>query len=147
MRSRQILCPTDFSETASHALSYAVEMAALYGVNLRILHVASEPFGVHNYGISVRSDHELEQQLYADAHSKLDHIKQQLREQLPPNSKVESQIRVGGVERQILADAESNDVGMIVIACHGHTGIDHMLSSNVAEGVANRAKCPVLVVK
>lgn len=32
MRSGQILWPTDFSETAAHALRYAIEMANLYHV-------------------------------------------------------------------------------------------------------------------
>ncbi|MCG9695751.1 universal stress protein [Shewanella sp. Isolate11] len=147
MRTQQILCPTDFSETASHALTYAIEMANLYGVNLRILHVASEPYGTHNYGISVHSDHEIEDKMFAYAHGRLDKMMQEALSKLNPGLKVESQIRVGGVLGQILIDAESCKVGMIVIASHGHTGLSHLLNSNVAEAVANKAKCPVLVVK
>jgi universal stress protein A len=49
MRSKTILWPTDFSETASHALQYAIEMANLYNVGIRILHVVDQPFGDENY--------------------------------------------------------------------------------------------------
>lgn len=38
MRTRNILWPTDFSDTASHALRYAIEMANLYQVGIPELH-------------------------------------------------------------------------------------------------------------
>jgi nucleotide-binding universal stress UspA family protein len=147
MRTRQILCPTDFSETASHALVYAIEVASLYGVDLRIIHVVSEPYSVHNYGIVVESDEELEQHLYAYANGKLDQIVQETQAKMPVGLKVQSQVRAGGVLGQIILDAEENDVGMIVIASHGHTGLAHLLNPSVAEALANKAKCPVMVVK
>ncbi|QYK00782.1 universal stress protein [Shewanella psychrotolerans] len=147
MRTRQILCPTDFSETASHALGYAVEMASLYGVDLRIIHVVSEPYGAHNYGIIVESDEELEQHLHAYANGKLEQIVQDAQKSMPAGLKVIGQVRAGGVLGQLILDAEENDVGMIVIASHGHTGLSHLLNPSVAEALANKAKCPVMVVK
>ncbi|MFV7771768.1 universal stress protein [Shewanella marisflavi] len=147
MRTRQILCPTDFSETASHALGYAIEMATLYGVDLRIVHVVSEPYGAHNYGIVVESNEELEQHLHAYANGKLGEVVREAKIKMPPNLKVLSEVRSGGVLGQILLDAEQHDVGMIVIASHGHTGLAHLLNPSVAEELANKAKCPVMVVK
>ncbi|ABO24966.1 universal stress protein [Shewanella loihica] len=147
MRTRQILCPTDFSETASHALGYAIEMATLYGVDLRIVHVVSEPYGAHNYGIVVESNEELEQHLHAYANGKLGEIVRDAQIRMPPHLKVRSEVRTGGVLGQILLDAEENDVGMIVVASHGHTGLAHLLNPSVAEELANKAKCPVMVVK
>ncbi|MCG9713383.1 universal stress protein [Shewanella insulae] len=147
MRTRQILCPTDFSETASHALGYAIEMATLYGVDLRIVHVVSEPYGAHNYGIVVESQEELEQHLHAYANGKLGEIVRDAQIKMPPHLKVHSEVRTGGVLGQILLDAEEYDVGMIVIASHAHTGLTHLLNPSVAEELANKAKCPVMVVK
>jgi nucleotide-binding universal stress UspA family protein len=41
MSFKHVLVPTDFSEPANHALSYAVEEAALHGASVTLLHVQS----------------------------------------------------------------------------------------------------------
>ncbi|EDQ00909.1 universal stress protein [Shewanella benthica] len=147
MRTRHILCPTDFSETASHALGYAVEMANLYAVDIRLLNVISLPYGAPDFGIVIDSPAELLQDQEAYADEKMKKMVAEVREQMPSGLLVHTNIRSGGVLAQILEEAEEREVGMIVIASHGHTGISHMLSPNVAEAVANQALCPVLVVK
>ena len=147
MRTRHILCPTDFSETASNALGYAVEMANLYAVDIRLLNVISLPYGAPDFGIVVDSPAELLQDQEAYADEKMKKMVSEVREQMPTGLLVHTNIRSGGVLAQILEEAEEREVGMIVIASHGHTGISHMLSPNVAEAVANQALCPVLVVK
>lgn len=143
MRTRQILCPTDFSETASHALKYAIEMANLYHVGLRIVHVIEQPLGVDNYQMLVITPEELAQSMEDSA---AENMKQLLTE-LKSDLSVESVIRHGSATEQILKEAEVSEAGMIVIASHGRTGLSHFLHTNVAEAVANRAECPVLVVK
>ncbi|MCL1051519.1 universal stress protein [Shewanella abyssi] len=147
MRTRQILCPTDFSITASHALNYAVEMANLYGVSVRLLHVMSEPFSEHHYGIAVESAAELEQQVTSFATESLQKIQLEVQQELNPGLTVKTVIRTGVVLKEILAEAELGEIGMIVIASHGRQGISHLLNPNIGEGLANKAKCPVLVVK
>lgn len=147
MRTRHILCPIDFSETSSHALGYAVEMANLYAVDIRLLNVVSLPFITPDISIVVDSPADLlhDQQAYAD--EKMKEIVSEVREQMPKGLMVHTNIRSGGVLAQILEEAEECEVGMIVIASHGHTGLSHLLNPNIAEALANQAKCPVLVVK
>ena len=41
----RVLCPTDFSEFSTAALSYAAALAASYGSAIRILHVLT-PFPI-----------------------------------------------------------------------------------------------------
>lgn len=143
MRTRQILCPTDFSETASHALRYAIEMANFYHVGFRLLHVIDQPYGDANFQILAITPEELAQNMEEDAAENMRQLLAKLKSELS----IETVIRRGVPVEQILEEAEENDVGMIVMACHGRTGISHFLHTNVAEGVANGAKCPVLVVK
>ncbi|ABV88669.1 universal stress protein [Shewanella pealeana] len=147
MRTRQILCPTDFSLTASHALSYAIEMANLYGVSLRLVHVMSEPFSEHHYGIAVESVEQLDRQIETAANENLEKIEQQILQELNHGLTVKTVLRKGDVLDEILAEAEVGQIGMIVIASHGRKGIAHLLNPNIAETLANKAKCPVLVVK
>ncbi|ACJ27856.1 UspA (Universal stress protein) [Shewanella piezotolerans WP3] len=143
MRTRQILCPTDFSETASHALKYAIEMANLYHVGLRLVHVIDQPVGLENYQILTVTPEELAKSMEDNAAEQMHALLAELNSELS----VESVIRHGVASEQILKEAESSEAGMIVIASHGRTGLSHFLATNVAEAVANRAKCPVLVVK
>ncbi|WP_445772719.1 universal stress protein [Shewanella sp.] len=143
MRTRNILWPTDFSDTASHALRYAIEMANLYNVGIRILHVVDQPLGDENYMVLAITPEELAKTM-EDAAAKQMH---ELLAQLKTDLKIETVIRRGDAVTEILAEANSDDIGMVVIASHGRTGLAHFLHDNVAEEVANKAKCPVLVVK
>ncbi|AZG37228.1 MAG: universal stress protein [Shewanella psychromarinicola] len=143
MRTRNILWPTDFSDTSSHALSYAIEMANLYKVGIRIVHVVDQPFGDENYMILAVTPEELAKTMEAAAAKKMHDLLGQLNTDL----KIETVIRRGDAIAEILAEANSGDIGMVVIASHGRSGLSHFLNDNVAETIANKATCPVLVVK
>ena len=123
MRTRNILWPTDFSDTASHALRYALEMANLYQVGIRILHVVDQPFGDENYMVLAITPEELAKSMEDAAASKMHELLGQLNTKL----KIETVIRRGDAIDEILAEANSGDIGMVVIA--------------------SKAECPVLVVK
>ena len=143
MRTLNILWPTDFSDTASHALRYAVEMANLYQVGIRILHVIEQPVGDENYMLLAITPEELAQSMEEVAASRMNELLGQLNTEL----KIETVIRHGNAIAEILAEANSGDIGMVVIASHGRSGISHFLNENVAESITNKAECPVLVVK
>lgn len=55
-----------------------------------------------------------------------------------------SQVGIPRVE--ILAVAEEWEADLIILGTHGRTGFDHFISGSVAEGVARRSLCPVLIV-
>ncbi|MBB1317920.1 universal stress protein [Shewanella sp. SR43-4] len=143
MRTRNILWPTDFSDTASHALRYAIEMANLYQVGIRIVHVVDQPFGDENYMVLAITPEELAKSMEEAAASRM----HELLGQLNTNLKIETVIRRGDAITEILAEANKGDIGMVVIASHGRSGLAHFLHDNVAEAIANKADCPVLVVK
>lgn len=143
MRTGQILWPTDFSETAAHALRYAIEMANLYHVGLKILHVVEQPIGDENFIILAITPEELAKSMEDAAATKMKALLAGLKTELP----ITTLIRRGEPVEQILEEAKGKDIGMVVIASHGRTGISHFLHTNVAEEVANSAPCPVLVVK
>jgi universal stress protein A len=143
MRKGQILWPTDFSETAAHALRYAIEMANLYNVGLKILHVVEQPIGDENFMILSITPEELAKSMEDAAANKMQALLEKLKTDLP----ISTLIRRGDPVDQILEEANGKDIGMVVIASHGRSGISHFLHTNVAEAVANGAVCPVLVVK
>ena len=38
-------------------------------------------------------------------------------------------------------------VAMIVVATHGHSGVEHMLFGSTADRIVRNARCPVLTVR
>ncbi|MGL5391153.1 MAG: universal stress protein, partial [Shewanella sp.] len=117
MRTQDILCPTDFSATAERSLHYAVEMANLYQVNIRLLHVTSPVKSAHWYGIAVDTPAALEQQLTEFVDTKLQSLQQQMQGGLAPGLMVHPVVRHGHASEEIVAEAAN--AGMVVIASHG----------------------------
>jgi nucleotide-binding universal stress UspA family protein len=54
--------------------------------------------------------------------------------------------QMGNPRLEILATAEEWKADLIILGTHGRTGFDHFISGSVAEGVARRSLCPVLIV-
>lgn len=54
--------------------------------------------------------------------------------------------QMGNPRFEILATAEEWKADLIILGTHGRTGFDHFISGSVAEGVARRSLCPVLIV-
>jgi len=145
MRTQEVLCPTDFSATAAHALKYAVEMANFYQVNIRLLHVTSPSRSAHFYGVAVETPASLEEALATFVEAKMQTLQQEMQRDLAAGLSIKTVIRHGDVSEEILA--ESADVGMVVIASHGCSGLADFLKPHVSQDIVKLAKCPVLVVK
>ncbi|WP_088210329.1 universal stress protein [Shewanella sp. Shew256] len=145
MRTQEVLCPTDFSATATHALKYAVEMANLYQVDIRLLHVVSPARSAHFYGVAVETPATLEQQLAEFVEQKMQSLQLEMQQGLKSGLSIKPVIRHGDASEEILAEA--SDVGMVVIASHGSTSLMDFLKPHVSQDVVRLAKCPVLVVK
>lgn len=54
--------------------------------------------------------------------------------------------KVGNPRVEILHTADEWNADLIILGTHGRTGFDHFISGSVAEGVARRSICPVLIV-
>ena len=48
---------------------------------------------------------------------------------------------------EIIKTARKNNIDLIIMGSHGRTGLPHVLIGSVAERVARKAHCPVLIVK
>ena len=141
MKLDRILVPTDFSETAQHALGYARDLAQQFGAEVHLLNVMQDPVAHEWAGEAtgmVISD--LLRTWQADSERRL------------------AEIRVEGVtvERvtvvchafvEILQYASGNDIDLIVMGTHGRGAVKHMLLGSVAEKVVRKAPCPVLTVR
>ncbi len=139
MTLTRILLPTDFSDTAQHALDYARELAGRFGASVHLLHVVPDP--MQNWAteaMPVVSD--LAERWKADAERRLEEI------QLDGPQTVRA-VRIGHAFVEILHYAADNAIDMIVMGTHGRGPVEHLLLGSVAEKVVRKASCPVLTVK
>jgi nucleotide-binding universal stress UspA family protein len=146
MKIRSILLPTDFSECAQYALSYASEFAREAGASIICVHVI-EPI-VPTVGYAGVTEPlpmtDISDQLEDSAARELPKIGQ--REEFAGLS-VEEVIVHGDAASEIVRVAKERKVDLIVISSHGRTGLGRILFGSTAEHVVRHAPCPVLVVK
>jgi nucleotide-binding universal stress UspA family protein len=56
-------------------------------------------------------------------------------------------VRTGNPHHEILAEAEEQKVDLIIVATHGHSGVEHMLFGSTADRIVHHAPCPVLTIR
>jgi universal stress protein A len=146
MRVRSILLPTDFSECASYALSYATSLARQFKASIVCVHVVEPVVPTVGYtGIT-------EPLPIADIS---DQLEDSATRELPKIAEceecagleMEEVIVHGDAAAEIVRVARERGVDLIVIASHGRTGLGRILFGSTAEEVVRHAPCPVLVVK
>lgn len=141
---RKILCPTDFSPLSEHGIGYAIDLARQLGAEIQLLHVYGLPtyFALPEAAVIPSAD-------FAAARSV------ELQELMDKTLAAHKQdgvalsggLRVGVIHDEIVQEAARQNVDLIVISSHGHTGLSHLLLGSVAERIVRLAECPVLVVR
>ncbi|MBV9960424.1 MAG: universal stress protein [Acidobacteria bacterium] len=146
MQINSILLPTDFSDCAAHALSYASSLARKFAARIICVHVIEPVMPTVGYtGLTEPLPiADLSEQLEESAERELPKIGA-CRE--CEGLLVEEVIVHGDAAAEIVRVAQERQVDLIVIASHGRTGLGRILFGSTAESVVRHAPCPVLVVK
>ncbi len=141
---QRILLPTDFSDYADVARSYACRFADEFQAELHLLHVLE---------VQISSTPELGMGLALPSHI---HESQELAEQQlttvldkewAEGKKVFFATAHGPAFLGIIQYAKEHDIDLIIMGTHGFTGLAHMLIGSVAEKVVRKSPCPVLTVR
>ena len=144
IKLKKVLVPTDFSESARHALTYGVSFAREYEAELTLLHV------VENLTVGYASDlfpvpmAEVFQEISGYARSELAKLAEVAREK---DVAVLEQVVQGKPSAEIIRFARENAVDIIVLGTHGKGVLDQALFGSTTERVVRRAPCPVLTVR
>ena len=144
IKLRKVLVPTDFSESARHALTYGTSFAREYHAALVILHV------VENLTVGYASDlfpvpmAEVFQEISGYARTELARLGEDARQK---GLSVEEIVVQGKPSAEIIRFAAENEVDMIVLGAHGKGMLDQALFGSTTERVVRRSPCPVLTVR
>jgi nucleotide-binding universal stress UspA family protein len=140
---KRILVPTDFSESARHALLYGTSFAREYEGELVLLHV------VENLTVGYASDlfpvpmAEVFDEISGYAKAELAKLGTEVREK---GIRVRELVVQGKPSAEIVRVAREETADMIVLGTHGKGMLDKALFGSTAERVIRRAPCPVLTV-
>jgi universal stress protein A len=140
----KILCPTDFSEPSFLAIDRARRLAETSGAEIILMHVvpplptSPAPSGMHGFDTAAY----LEGMLTYGRES----MQRLIMEKLPEKVPVRSLILAGNPSDSIISTAEEEQVDLVVIATHGHTGWRRFVFGSVAERVVRLSPCPVLTI-
>src|SRR5262245_28246332 len=142
---KQLLVPTDFSETSDSALRYGKALAGAFGATLHVVHIVEQPYGqpwaVEAYGFSLAT---LQDEWIKDAKSRLT---ESVSDEEKKTIKTVTATVLGHPVMEILRYAEDNGIDLIVMGTHGRGPLGKMVLGSVAERVVRRAPCPVLTVR
>ena len=141
---RRILFPTDLSEPAEYAWSYALTFAQEFGAEVHLLHViAPPPRLTEAYAVNYEPEKVVES-LSQGANATLD---RQVEAAKSRGLVFRREVRVGVDFREIIDYATKHAIDLIAMATHGRSGLAHVLLGSVAEKVVRKAPCPVLTIK
>ena len=142
---KNILCPTDFSEPANSALSYACDLVAQYRAELHLLHVLPDPVAALTaYGPVVSGiPADWEKTMREEADKQLAGL---LDTEWEKANRVRRCVTEGIPNVQIVLYAEENAIDLIIMGTHGRTGFNHFLMGSEAEKVVRKSPCPVLTI-
>ena len=144
MKVERILYATDFSEGASHALPYAVDMAKRYNAKLYILHVVYDFMMATGIHVPHISHDELYKELNQWATKEMDNC---CAEGIRGLQNVEKVVLKGIPYDEIIKFANSEKIDIIVIGTYGRSGLERIIFGSTAERVVRRAPCAVITVR
>ncbi|MBI1806717.1 MAG: universal stress protein [Ignavibacteria bacterium] len=143
-RLQRILVPIDFSQYSKNALQYAISMAKQFTAELILIYVVEPTVYPADFSFGQVALPTIENELRERGKEELEElIKTHIASALPARAMV----RDGKPFLEIINAAAEENVDLIVIATHGHTGVEHLLFGGTAEKVVRKAPCPVLVVR
>jgi len=143
MNIKKILVPTDFSDSALHALVYAADLAKKYGAELFIINVIYDIESASGLYVPHVSVNEMFKEMENSSRKELENFGAAHYAGL----KVNYAVLRGTPYEEILNFADSNSVDLIVMGTHGRKGLDRLFFGSTVDRVLRNSIYPVLTVR
>ena len=154
---KNLLFPTDLSDSSNHAFSYAASIANRYDASIILLHVlkderpTSENLVTNVIGESKWKEilDQRKTEVVEKLRSRIQRFCDEAREEMSscPFLMEEVIIKIGNPVDEILAEIERKDYDIVIMGAHGHGAIGGAVMGSVSRRVVRRSETPVLVVR
>ncbi|MEJ2194975.1 MAG: universal stress protein [Ignavibacteriaceae bacterium] len=140
----KVLVPIDFSDYSKIALKYAVDFAQKFNAEMFLVYVVEPVIYPPDFSMGQIAIPSVNTEWDIKAKEELDNLADS---EIPDGVKVKTTIKTGKPFLEIIETASEEDVDLIIIATHGHSGMEHILFGSTAEKVVRKAPCPVLTLR
>lgn len=141
---KRILVPIDFSEYSKNALRYAVPFAKQFEAELLLVYVVEPTIYPSDFAFGQMGVPNLERELRERGKQELERL---VKTYINGRVAVRTMIRTGKPYHEIIMLAKEENVDLIIIATHGHSGVEHVLFGSTTEKVVRKSPCPVLTLR
>lgn len=141
---KRILVPIDFSEHSKDALKYAIPFAQQFHASISLIYVVEPTVYPADFSFGQVGFPAVEDELRKKGAEELEEL---IQKEIGNKVVADYVIRTGKAFYEIDQFARETSIDLIIIATHGHTGVEHILFGSTAEKVVRYAPCPVLVVR
>jgi len=138
-----IVCATDFSQSADRAAARAADLAHHYGATLTLLHVVDHFPEDHSNQVIEPEDREAAEFRREQALADLNKLAATVNS---PDAHLEVRFSTHGARHVVLEFAAESKTDLIIVGSHGFHGVLGVLGST-SHGLVNLAECDVLVVR
>ncbi len=145
MNVKKIIVGTDFSEQAQIAAGHAIAIAAALDAEVRIVHAIPSLYFYTPYPVGNISLYDTEFRRIVEA-SKL-RLAKEVQKWRDKGANISLQHVTDQPAAAILTAADEFEADLVVVGTHGESGVSRFLLGSVAEKVARRAPCDVLVAR
>jgi nucleotide-binding universal stress UspA family protein len=140
----RVLVPIDFSDYSKNALKYAVNFSRCFNAKVYLVYVVEPVVYPADFSMGQVALPEIDMDLNARAKEELETL---AKREIGENEEITTIIKTGKPFIEIIETAAEIDADLIIIATHGHTGVEHILFGSTAEKVVRKAPCPVLTLR
>jgi nucleotide-binding universal stress UspA family protein len=147
----RILAPVDGSGLALDALEKLASLVDLSSAEVTLMHVVETPWLIgpdppESMGEEDDQDNP-QTQFASEMEREAEGVIEEARNRLPPRTAVNPLIERGLPAAAILAEADSGDYDLVLMAASGSTDMKHQLLGSVSVRIAWDAPCSVLLVR
>lgn len=148
---KQIIVPTDFSESAEHATAYAVEVARKLGANLVFYHTYNFPDAdpmkpVYSRSGNLIQPHELADEYEQAVEQKLNVMCEEIQLQTDQTVRCNNFSTAGLTIDQALESMEDLSQSMVIMGTKGYSDRDDFMMGSNAARMVERSPIPVMVI-
>jgi nucleotide-binding universal stress UspA family protein len=141
---KKVLVPIDFSDYSKSALKYAVNFAKSFNAEIILIYVVEPVIYPPDFSMGQIAMPSITTEW--DDRAK-DELAKLAKNEISGVNSVKTVIKTGKPFVEIIETAKEEDVDLIIIATHGHSGVEHILFGSTAEKVVRKAPCPVLTLR
>jgi universal stress protein A len=140
----KVLVPIDFSDYSKNALKYAVNFAKHFNAEMILIYVVEPIIYPSDFSMGQIAVPTINMEMDKRASEELEKL---ANKEISKDLRVKTLVKTGKPFIEIIETASQENVDIVIISTHGHSGVEHILFGSTAEKVVRKAPCPVLTIR